>query len=338
MALARFAITLGVLACCTLSQASAQRIEDVDLNAERAGIEHFQDADQRLQNVGWRLVRGNAEFCTETTPSIGLKLQDLVSYGRPDIAKAALQLKGDFAVQAAAKGSPAASGKAFQRNREVVALGTQNPNHWSAGTHKHWERLTRAHDWIDERLRQNGTISITFADGAVQTVKPVQVCTTRFELLGGTKEAVADGESVFLGSRFPAFEWEEDDVFAGVIGHELAHNLLGHRNWLDRNKRKKRHIRMTEREADRLIPWLLANAGYDPQAAHTFMTRWGKNHDLGIFRSRAYEGWDERAEHIAAEIAIVRDLMKHEGKADWATHFRREIDPNLGLKTARTDH
>ena len=193
------------------------------------------------------------------------------------------------------------------------------------------------HDLIEERLAGSGEVSVTFADGTSQEVPSVAVCASRFELLGDSVTALADGSRVVIGADFPGFAWTEDEVFAGVVAHELAHNLLGHRVWLDRNSRKRSHVRRTEREADRLIPWLFANAGYDPQAAVTFMTRWGKNHSKGFFRSRAYDGWDERAEHIAAEVPIIRELMAREGQADWSVHFRREIDPDLGLETVSSD-
>ena len=45
-------------------------------------------------------------------------------------------------------------------------------------------------------------------------------------------------------------------------------------------------MRRTEREADRLMPWLLANAGYDPAAAARFWRQWGKKHDAGLLMVR----------------------------------------------------
>lgn len=85
----------------------------IDYAAERAAIGRYQDADQRLQDVGWHLARANAAFCPRVVPSIGLQLQDMASYGVPAIARAALGLERDFAVQTAARGSPAALSGAF---------------------------------------------------------------------------------------------------------------------------------------------------------------------------------------------------------------------------------
>jgi len=302
----------------------------IDYAAERAAIGHYQDADQRLQDVGWRLAQANAAFCGKRIPSIGLQLQDMTSYGAPAVARRALGLTRDYAVQTAARGSPAALSGAFTRNREIALLDGFDPNAVPAGKAMDWKRLVRAHDHVDAMLAEHGGIAITFADGGTARVEPVLVCATRFELMGDGRKAVADGSRVVIGIGFPAFNYAEEEVFAALIGHELGHNVLGHDAWLDRNGRSDGNVRLIEREADRIIPWLLANAGFDPLAAVTFMTRWGSKHDSGLRLRLSHDGWDERAAGIAAEVAQVKALMASEGKADWARHFRREIDPAGG--------
>lgn len=304
--------------------------EKIDLKAEREAIAQYQSYDQILQDVGWKLVRANAEFCDRVIPSIGLQLQDLASYGSPEIARRALNLSGDFAVQTAARGSPAAHSGDFYANREIAKVADIDPNQWEIEGRFDWQRLARTHDYIDAVLSQNGSVAIGFADGATAEVKSVPVCATRFELMGEGKKAVADGSRVVIGIEFPAFQYEEAE-FAGLVAHELAHNLLGHTAWLDRNRRKRRHVRMTEREADRLIPWLLANAGYDPRGGRRFFEKWGPGNDGWIFRARTHDGWDERVEFIETEIPKIEALIAEHGKADWRTHFRREIDPSMGL-------
>ncbi len=321
------ALALAAMALAAPLAAQPLPPAKIDYSAERAAIGRYQDADQRLQDVGWTLAKANVPFCTKLVSSIGLQLQDMASYGAPDIARLALGLKGDFAVQTAARGSPAALSGAFTRNREITALERFDPNQWAADGTMQWQRLARAHDHIEAMLTEHGGIAITFADGTTARVQPVEVCATRFELMGGGDKAVADGSRVVIGVGFPAFGYAEEPVFAAVVAHELAHNLLGHDAWLDRYGRQGKHVRRIEREADRLIPWLLANAGYDPEAAVTFMTRWGSKHDSGLRMRMGHDGWDERAEAIALEVAQVKALMASEGKADWPTYFRREIDP-----------
>ncbi|WP_245805996.1 hypothetical protein [Erythrobacter donghaensis] len=324
-------LALAALLALMGAPAAAQTI---DYAAERAAIGRYQDADQRLQDVGWQLAAANAPYCPRVVPSIGLQLQDMASYGAPAIARAALGLKRDFAVQTAARGSPAARAGVFTRNREVVRLERFDPNAWPAGSAMDWQRLVKAHDHVEAMLTEHGGITIGFAGGAEARVQPVPVCATRFELMGEGRKAVADGSRVVIGMGFPAFDYPEEEVFAALVAHELAHNVLGHDAWLDRNGRSARNVRRIEREADRLVPWLLANAGYDPAAAVTFMTRWGSAHDAGLKLRRTHEGWDERAEAMAAELPAVKAWLTAEGQADWAKQFRREINPAEGAARA----
>ena len=86
-------------------------------------------------------------------------------------------------------------------------------------------------------------------------------------------------------------------------------------------------VRLTEREADRLMPWLLANAGFDPVAGAHFFERWGPRHGGWIFRARSHDGWDERADFIAAELPLVRHSQTARGGADWPALFVRDIQP-----------
>lgn len=320
----------GVTALALAPAASLAAEPAIDYTAERAAIGRYQDADQRLQNVGWRLARGNVGLCPKVVASIGLQLQDMASYGAPGIARKALGLSRDFAVQTAAAGSPAALSGAFVRNREVTALEQLDPNTWPARQAMDWTRLVWAHDHIEAMLAEHGGIAIAFGDGEMVRLQPVEVCASRFELMGEGGKAVADGKRVVIGIDFPAFAYDEPE-FAALVAHEFAHNVLGHDAWLDANGRSRRHVRRTEREADRLMPWLLANAGYDPAAAARFWRQWGTKHDAGLLMVREHDGWDEREEFAAAEVPLVTQLMAREGRADWRVHFRREIDPAGGL-------
>jgi hypothetical protein len=307
-----------------------------EIDAARGAIAEYQRRNQKLHDVGWQLVRGNAAYCTRTTAAIGLQLQDLASFGAPDFVRAALHMQGDFAVQTSARGSPAARSGAFTANREIARIDSVDPNQWEAGERLHWQRIDRAHDWIDNALEAKGAITFTFADGTATTLAPVRVCATRFELVSDQKVARANGTRVFLGTDSPAFAYDEP-VFAAIVAHELAHNLLRHRVWLDQHKRTQKNVRRAEREADRLIPWLLANAGYDPAAGVTFMQTWGPRHDGGLLRARTHDGWDERADFIAAELPRIKALMAQHGTADWSQHFARDAVIASDPEMARAD-
>lgn len=322
---------LGVLAllCSGAALSAAPDIANIDLASERAAIEAFQARDQRLQDIGWKLVRGNAEFCAFSLPAIGLQLQDMASYGEPEIARRALGLSQNFAVQTAAGGSPADLAGAFKPNREITRIGSNDPNSRAADLRLDWRRLKGVHDHIDASLSDGAPLEFVFADGEALTIKPVEACATRFELSGGNARAVADGKRVVLGERFAGFAYD-DELFAAAIAHELAHNLLGHRKWLDRNGRKRRNVRATEREADRLMPWLLANAGYDPNAAARFFEVYRPKDGSALFLPGSHDKWEKRARMVLDELPTISRLMGQAGKADWSAHFKRGIDPQKG--------
>ncbi len=301
---------------------AAQARTAPDLGAERAAIELFQARDQRLQDIGWKLARANAPFCAHTVWASGLQLQDLASYGAPDIARAALGLKRDFAVQTAAAGSPAAQSGAFRSNREIARLGDVDPNTWPASDRLDWRRLMRAHDHLDEVLARDRTITVTFADGETASLAPVEACATRFELSGEGDRAVAEGTRVVIGMGFAGFAMSED-MLAAAVAHELAHNLLGHKARLNAEGRSKGAIRETEREADRMMPWLLANAGYDPAAAAVFLRDFRPASGGLLFIPGTHDRWKRRVESVEDELPAIAAALSRHGTADWSKRFTR---------------
>lgn len=286
-----------------------------------ADLQALRRLDERLLAIGWRLVSGNAAFCDEARPAIGLLLLDTAAYSRPDAVRTALGLAGPVAVQAAGPGAPAhAAG--LRPGDEIAAIDGIDVADIPAESANDWRRLVRLHDIIETSLAADGKVELTLRDGRRLDIAGMAACRSRFEIVTG-ESAVADGRRVVIGRDFAGFGYRESEL-AAAIAHELAHNLLGHPDWLDARGRKRRDIRMTEREADRLMPWLLANAGYDPHAALRFMRRWGPRHGGGLFRKRTHDGWDERSDMIEAESGLVEARLANGAAADWAHHFRRE--------------
>ena len=315
---------LATLALCSLSPGAVLAEEGRDEAQEiRDALATIQTKDQRLQDIGWRLAAGNAGFCNDRRLAVGLQLLDLASFRNPDPIRVAFSAQGDFMVQTIAKGSPAQLAE-LPTYSEITAINGEQLNRLPSGGDRDWQRLKSAHDAIDLALDETGEVRITRGDGQGVSIAGTAICSTRFELNDRGKRAVADGARVQIGAHFPAFDYPEDEL-AAAIAHELAHNILEHRAWLNEVGRERKHVRATEREADRLMPWLLANAGYEPEAALRFMQKWGPRHSGGIFRKRTHDGWDERAKMIATEIEGMRQLWDGNGPADWRKHFVREI-------------
>lgn len=295
--------------------------------------------DQALFSVGWRLVTGNARYCDDPVPAVGALWQDLSTYADPAAAGRALGVHGPVVVQAVAEGSPSAEARLSvgdtldsigiaRHGDKLSQVQMIRITETFPVTNPRWKRLAEVQLQMDRIMQRDKEIVLQWQDPASRgfiktTLDTVPACATRFEVSGIGTRAVADGERVVFGDRFPGFYWPEDE-FAAAVAHELAHNLLGHRAWLERTGRSRTNVRFTEDEADRLMPWLLANAGYDPAAAVRLMERWGPDHDGGLLRKRTHAGWEDRAEVIAAELPLVTAaLAAGSGKADWRSGFRR---------------
>lgn len=285
----------------------------------------LQQRDGQLFALGWRLASANAPFCAHAAPALGIAVMDAGAFGDPVAVRRQFGLSGDLAVGAVAPGSPAAQA-GIAANDTLVALGGEPLDRRFPRAKPAWQRLIEVTAAFD-RAAASGPVMLTLTrgDAPPRTVAltGTAACPSRFEVLDSGSKAAAEGTRVIFGRNFPGFAYPEAE-FAAAVAHELAHNLLAHRALLDARGRSLGRVRRTEREADRLMPWLLANAGYDPAAATRFMERWGPRHDGGLFRNPNHDGWDERANAIGAEAAKVTALMASEGKADWARHFTRE--------------
>lgn len=286
----------------------------------RADLDTLQALDTRVLSIGWRLARANAPFCRQVAPAIGLQLFDAAGFSDPDTVRRALDLPGDIAVAAVADGSPAQ--RAGLRPRlGLQAVAGQAVSALPAVKPDDYARLVRLHDRVDATLLATGSAEFSDAAGSKIAVIGEPACVTRFELTSSGSRAAADGRRVVIGRKLVE-ALPEDDLLAAALAHELAHNLLDHRARLDASGRSWGKVKATEREADRLAPWLLTNAGYDPQAAVRFFERWGPKFDLGIFATPDHDGWKDRVRRVAAEIEVMRAAqVGRGGVADWQQDF-----------------
>ncbi len=289
-----------------------------------AALAELQVRDGQLFAIGWRLATANAPFCTGAAPALGVSVLDAGGFADSGRVRSQLALSSDLAIGAVAPGSPAAEA-GLATNDSLLSIGETVLAEGFPRREPAWQRLVEVTAALDAAAA-SGPVALTVARAGQHrtvTVSGVPACPTRFEVLDSGGKAMAEGTRVIFGRRFPGFSYPEPE-FAAAVAHEFAHNLLRHRARLDEAGRSLGNVRLTEREADRLMPWLLANAGIAPAAATRFMERWGPRHDGGVFRNRNHEGWDERADAIRAEVARVEAFVASEGKADWARHFTRE--------------
>lgn len=304
--------------------------------AEPLPLEIFQQKEDLLFRVGYRLATANAAFCENVAPTAGLLIHDAHSYGNPQAVRQVFGLVGDIGAQSVAPGSPAAA-IGLRANDTIEAVdGKPIAQSWPRSEPR-WKRVLAVRDAFEEALL-DGSVAISWRTGAgeVRTgeITGVPACPTRFELVDSKKNARATGERVLVGENFPGFAYDEES-FAAAIAHEMAHNIFRHPQTFNDIGWKRKLVRLSERDADRLMPWLLANAGYNPRAAIRFMQTWGPKHGGWIFRKRTHDGWDERVEFIEAEIARIEAARARtdNGQADWSAEFQSELAPALAQRT-----
>jgi predicted Zn-dependent protease len=145
-------------------------------------------------------------------------------------------------------------------------------------------------------------------------LRPEMVCKSDFWVDVRTKrDAGADGERVRVTTGLIDYLLNDDEL-AVVVSHEMAHNVLGHRDRIEAAKSSKtRVVKATEAEADRLSVWLMVNAGYDPEAAITFWQRYGQETGLGIFTAPTHYRWQNRVAMLREEIEAMKKVKAEDG-------------------------
>ncbi|GGB93212.1 hypothetical protein GCM10011494_09540 [Novosphingobium endophyticum] len=284
-------------------------------SADDAVFEALRDADAAMARIGYRLATANAPLCDRLEPGLGLVLHTPGQYARKLRGEAVghFHFDGPVGVEVVIAGSPAAS-SGMQADDTLFRIGTAR----FALTDPEAEASTAALIAVSRQIAAQPAQAPLEVAGRrngqdfIRLVTPVPACMTRFEVaIRQEFTADADGEMVQISSRF--FEEYPQDQVAAVIAHELAHNILRHRERLEKKGvaygllsgfgRNVRYFRQTELEADILSVSLLANAGYDPQAAVRFWRTFGPEHAGGILRSRSHPAWNDRLATIEKAIA-----------------------------------
>ncbi len=301
------ALFLGIVA---LFGAVAVTREPAAVDPAVAGYRLLAERDLRIATIGYHLARANAPFCKLKAVNPGWVLHDIAQYGDASGASKAFTFRQPVSVMAVVEGSAAAKAGI----REGDGLIARNGNRWN------WEampakRLTSGRiESVRLEIRQllqageGADFTLATAEGErVVRLQPAPVCKSDFWVdVRKKRDAGADGDRVRVTSGLIDYV-RDDDELAAVVAHELAHNLLGHRDRINAAKSgKTRLIKATEEEADRLSIWLMANAGYDPEAAISFWERYGPATGLGIFTAPTHYRWQDRVAMLRQEIEAVR--------------------------------
>ncbi|HMS21372.1 M48 family metalloprotease [uncultured Sphingorhabdus sp.] len=277
--------------------------------------------DLRLATIGYHLAKGSADFCRNRWRNPGWVLHDERQYPDLGLARRAFTFRQPISIAALVADGPAAQAGLAAGDGLFGADGSvvwYDPR--PTGSRPSSERIDGLRDELMTRLSEGRPIAfqIDTANGRRDVaLDPPAICASDFWVdVRPKRDAGADGTRVRVTSGLMEYV-SDDDELAAVVAHEMAHNLLDHRPLIEVTKSgKTKVIKATEAEADRLSVWLMANAGYDPEAAITFWERYGKATGLGIFSAPTHYRWQTRVAMLRTEMDQMALLPTLEGRRD----------------------
>lgn len=317
----------AVLGGCQLASASAPApISDTDNVAARLG--RLTALDQRVARVAWRLSEANVELCPVVRNSAGWALHSANQYSlemRPYTLRR-FYLRGDLpGVLAVPENSPASRAGLqpgdliLAVNQEVLVVGDTDRPAQFAGIEANTGRLDAAlaEGVVDLTVQRNqNTLSVK--------LRPAHACGYDVQLNPSDElNARADGRRLFISTALAQFA-QNDDELALILGHELAHNVLGHRRWSETGGEGRTIVEREcdprlceagdhERQADRVGLFLMARAGYDVRVAAPFWRRFGASNWRVRFPQLAHASAGTRAIRLdAVQLEIERRIATAE--------------------------
>lgn len=292
------------------------------LAQETPDFEAIRAVDAEIAGIGYRLATANVALCDRQEPGLGLLLHTPEQYVR-DVRDAAIRhfrFEGPAGVEAVMPGSPSAIA-GVRSDDTLLGVGGARFRSADPQTRAGTAALIDVTRQIMSMASAGPLVLHLRRDGVDRDlwVAPVPACLSRFEVVFGNNYlAQADGELVQIGSRLLA---DYPEWVAAPMAHELAHNILRHRERLEAQSvsygllsgigRNVRYFRQTELEADILSVSLLVNAGYDPNIALHFWRAYGPSHGASILNSRTHPHWKTRVKIITLAIAQLGPRRFH---------------------------
>jgi len=272
-------------------------------------LEALRAADFKVGATLYRLATANDQLCEKHGPGTGLVLHGSSDYD--ESVRAEVKRHFDFespvAVEAVVADSPA-SRAGIEPDDSILAI---NGKPLASG-----ETRADVLAALDATApTQPLSLTLERRGRALSTVvHPVSACLAHVEVsISDDLNAATDGKTIQVDSALVNLVGDDQGALAAILAHELSHIVLDHPQRLtaahvDRGffrifGKSLRLIRQTENEADRLSVTLMANAGYDPQAAVRYWKAYGQQlNDHGGFGS-AHLSWRKRADLIAKAAA-----------------------------------
>lgn len=293
-----------------------------------SGLERYMEQRARVESVGFRLRKSAASYCAkqkQTKPDLGLIVWSLANFpSEEDRAhlQSAFNLTEAVTVALAVENAPASS--AGLKPGTVITHVNDEAVREGKGATERFIALSTA-------AGKKGPVHVRLAGGSDVTVKPDIVCEFPTLLVRSPEiNAAADGRVLAITTGLFDLT-RSDDELALILGHELAHNVLGHLKNAPAAQRKPGDIldafvRATigsavagtvsppfsvanEKDADYAGLYFMARAGFDIGAAESFWQRLNET-ARATSVAKTHPSGAERLRALQATIAEIKAKQK----------------------------
>jgi len=315
-----FALVLPLLMSCAGVQTHLP-VPNSTMLASEAGrqeteaFERFLVMRKRLERISARVWQANADLCTETRNGFGLITHRKKSYPKHLRGSAMRRLgAGDTpAVLFVRGGGPA--DLAGIRSGDILLNGEGNPV-----------------SVYNASLRETSTVHIRrFGLDMEMQMDTKPACAYPALLkMSGAVNAYANGRTITVTTAMMDFA-QTDEELALIIGHELAHNTMGHVRKAIWNAVisgfATRTTRPFESEADYVGLYYMARAGYDLEGVEDFWRRLGVKHPKSIVRAKTHPVTPKRL--LSIRLARQEIEAKREAGQKLLPNYKREKGTNF---------
>lgn len=299
---------VGLLSCASLST-TLPEIAELNVTQERrsqvsTALQNRHDYLERLATIAKPILTENAEICPRVRPYYGLTTHSATSYSKHirDDAAQIFDLTEEPRVLNVIANSPAS--RAGVQGGDII-LGDDDAPLTASALRK-------------QETADNGAsvIRVKRGDDILSlTVETLPACDYVLQLRSSDAvNAYATGRAIIVTTGMMDFT-ARDEELAAIIGHELAHNTLGHIRKITTNLLvtgfATRYTRGFESEADYVGLYYAVRAGYDMQGVEDIWRRIGTRHPRNIGRAKTHPTTPDRFLRLKAaydEIQSKRDV------------------------------
>ena len=207
----------------------------------RRSLEALSHLDAMTAQVGYRIVTANAALCERQMPASGMLIHGIEQYGAEFRATAAemFSLGAAPGVALVLGGSPAAKAGVQPGDALIAINGEAMPGAGAEGgkgaARGDFDRMAVVFDQVEAALKKGPVTLSLMRKGEPGEVRfsGAPACESRFQVLpDNALNAAADGRYVQISTAFIPY-FKNEDEFAAILAHEVAHNILRHRDRLD---------------------------------------------------------------------------------------------------------